>query len=210
MDIKAAVLTGWLAVALAFGVACQAGPVATPGSSDSPTASPTKTAQAPSVDSPTGTDAGGGSPTEPAQADATPSPTETTLAPATPSPTATAPAPTAVPSPTPTPVPTPTATPAPTLPAKYSVPDGTPLHQAALDGEAAVVEQLLDEGADIEARAGIFYLDIEFLHAGATPLHVAAALNTGPGGGRATARSRRRHRGQDRSRRHTPALGGVQ
>ena len=180
MDIKAPLLTGLFAVAFAFGVACQTGPVATPSGSGSPDASPTETAPAPSVNSPTETTSDAGSPTEPARAAATPSSTETTPDAATPSPTEPAPTPTAAPSPTPTLVPPPTAAPAATPTPKYSVQDGTPLHQAALDTDAAEVERLLDQGADINAKAGIFYVNVNFLHTGATPLHVATALNPDP------------------------------
>ena len=56
----------------------------------------------------------------------------------------------------------------------------TPLHHAALDGSPAEVRRLLDQGADIHARADMTLRDTSLIVGRWTPLHLAAWWNPDP------------------------------
>ena len=80
--------------------------------------------------------------------------------------------------PAPTPAPSPTPTEAP--PGLWELSNETPLHRAALDGDAEAVEDLLGQGADIIAVASTYNPETGFSLDSATPLHLAALNNSGP------------------------------
>ena len=88
-----------------------------------------------------------------------------------PTPTTAPPEPTPAPEPTATPRPTPTPTPA----GKWSLEGGTPLHQAVFDGDLAKVEELLNQGADLDVGGAVVENDEDSVAwRDVSPLHLAA------------------------------------
>ena len=86
---------------------------------------------------------------------------------------------------TPTPTPTPAAPGRPSGAAasdtwRFTGIGDTPLHQAALSGGPGSVRELLDQGADIHARAEMQFGETALTVGDWTPLHVAAWLNPDP------------------------------
>ena len=128
-------------------------PTLAPTESPTPTTAPPEPTHAP-TESPTPTTA----------------PPEPTLAP-TESPTPT----TAPPEPTATPRPTPRPTPTPTPAGPWSLEGGTPLHQAVFDGDLAKVEELLNQGADVNVGGAVVENDEDaVVWNDVSPLHLAA------------------------------------
>ena len=88
------------------------------------------------------------------------------------------------PPPTPTSAPPPADStvgevPIPGYPEVY-IRNGTSLHDVASSGNPRDVLSVLDQGADIHAKADVWYQSDSFTHPGATALHIAAEFNPDP------------------------------
>ena len=150
--VLSAGLIGVVSVMLVFGIGCDGG--ASPG----PTETETATAPAPVSLNPAATSV-------PTRAEMTPVPTDA------PTLTPTAPAPDPAGNRTSGNV---------AVSGLWEMRGGTPLHRAVFDGDADAVADLLDRGADISALATVYHRVADLPLESATPLHVAALVNSGP------------------------------